>query len=112
MHIPGLLGMPRRIYTYEPGRGWDIWNLIVTIGVVFQAAGILVFVGNLLWSYFKGKSAGKRSLGRLDAGMVHHFAASGVQLRDDSDGQQPPPALGSQASRKIRIGDTSNGARR
>src|SRR5207302_489720 len=41
MHIPGLLGMPRRIYTYEPGRGWDTWNLIVTIGVFFQAAGIL-----------------------------------------------------------------------
>ena len=39
MHIPGLLGMPRRIYTYEPGRGWDIWNLIVTIGVFFQIAG-------------------------------------------------------------------------
>src|ERR1700720_972672 len=35
MHIPGILGMPRRIYTYEPGRGWEIWNLIVTIGVVF-----------------------------------------------------------------------------
>jgi cytochrome c oxidase subunit 1 len=58
MHIPGLLGMPRRIYTYEPGRGWDIWNLVVTIGVVFQAAGILVFAGNLVWSYFKGKDAG------------------------------------------------------
>ena len=58
MHIPGLLGMPRRIYTYEPGRGWDLWNLLATIGVVFQAAGVLVFVGNLLWSYFKGKSAG------------------------------------------------------
>src|SRR6204780_5274997 len=39
MHIPGILGMPRRIYTYEPGRGWDIWNLIVTIGVFFQPAG-------------------------------------------------------------------------
>ena len=39
MHIPGMLGMPRRIYTYEPGRGWEIWNLIVTIGVIFQAAG-------------------------------------------------------------------------
>ena len=37
MHIPGILGMPRRIYTYEPGRGWEIWNLIVTIGVVFQS---------------------------------------------------------------------------
>src|ERR1700723_343068 len=58
MHIPGILGMPRRIYTYEPGRGWDIWNLIVTIGVFFQALGTLVFVANLLWSYFKGKAAG------------------------------------------------------
>jgi cytochrome c oxidase subunit 1 len=58
MHIPGILGMPRRIYTYEPGRGWDVWNLIATIGVIFQAAGLLVFVGNLLWSYSKGKSAG------------------------------------------------------
>jgi cytochrome c oxidase subunit 1 len=54
MHIPGLLGMPRRIYTYEPGRGWDTWNLIITIGVLFQAAGILVFVGNLLWSRLRG----------------------------------------------------------
>jgi cytochrome c oxidase subunit I len=58
MHVPGILGMPRRIYTYEPGRGWDIWNLIVTIGVVFQAAGILVFAANLVWSYFRGKRAG------------------------------------------------------
>src|ERR1043166_5330479 len=58
MHIPGLLGMPRRIYTYEPGRGWDTWNLLVTIGVFFQAIATLVFVGNLLWSYFKGDTAG------------------------------------------------------
>jgi cytochrome c oxidase subunit I len=58
MHIPGMLGMPRRIYTYEPGRGWDVWNLIVTIGVFFQALGTVIFVTNLLWSYFKGKAAG------------------------------------------------------
>jgi cytochrome c oxidase subunit I len=58
MHIPGLLGMPRRIYTYEPGRGWDIWNFIVTVGVFFQAAGILVFLGNLAWSYLRGTAAG------------------------------------------------------
>jgi cytochrome c oxidase subunit 1 len=58
MHIPGLLGMPRRIYTYEPGRGWEIWNLIVTIGVVFQTLGILVFIYNLLSSYFRGETAG------------------------------------------------------
>ena len=58
MHVPGLLGMPRRIYTYEPGLGWDIWNLICTIGVFFQIAGTAVFVGNLLWSCFRGKAAG------------------------------------------------------
>src|ERR1700694_1930797 len=58
MHIPGILGMPRRIYTYEPGRGWDIWNLIVTTGVFFQAAGVLVFTGYLLWSYWRGESSG------------------------------------------------------
>jgi cytochrome c oxidase subunit 1 len=58
MHVPGLLGMPRRIYTYEPGRGWEIWNLICTIGVFFQIAGTFVFIGNLLWSYFKGRIAG------------------------------------------------------
>ena len=58
MHIPGLLGMPRRIYTYEAGRGWEIWNLIVSLGVIFQIAGILCWVVNFLWSYFKGKAAG------------------------------------------------------
>jgi len=58
MHIPGILGMPRRIYTYEPGRGWDVWNLIITIGVLFQGAGVLVFVGNLLWSYLRGERSG------------------------------------------------------
>ena len=58
MHVPGFLGMPRRIYTYEAGRGWEGWNLIVTIGVVFQAAAILVFSWNLLRSYCKGKIAG------------------------------------------------------
>jgi cytochrome c oxidase subunit 1 len=58
MHIPGILGMPRRIYTYEPGRGWENWNLIVTIGAFFQAAGILVFVFNLLWSLRTGDPAG------------------------------------------------------
>jgi cytochrome c oxidase subunit 1 len=58
MHVPGLLGMPRRIYTYEPGRGWEIWNLIVSVGAIFQMAGVMFFVVNLLWAYFKGDKAG------------------------------------------------------
>jgi cytochrome c oxidase subunit 1 len=58
MHIPGVLGMPRRIYTYEPGRGWEIWNVIVTVGAVFQCAGVLVFVFNLLRALLKSEPAG------------------------------------------------------
>jgi cytochrome c oxidase subunit 1 len=50
--------MPRRIYTYEPGRGWEGWNLIVSVGALFQAAAILCFVFNLVWSYFQGRLAG------------------------------------------------------
>ena len=59
MHIPGLLGMPRRIYTYEPGRGWENWNLIISLGALFQVAGVLVFVFNLSSSYFRGAPAGR-----------------------------------------------------
>ena len=58
MHIPGLMGMPRRVYTYEAERGWAVWNMIVSSGAVFQAAGTLLFVYNLIWSYFKGPAAG------------------------------------------------------
>ena len=54
MHVPGLLGMPRRIYTYEADRGWMIWNMIVSSGAVFQAIATVIFVYNMVWSYFKG----------------------------------------------------------
>jgi cytochrome c oxidase subunit I len=58
MHVPGILGMARRIYTYEADRGWGIWNFIVTLGVAFQTVAIACFVFNLLWSYFRGRLAG------------------------------------------------------
>jgi cytochrome c oxidase subunit 1 len=57
-HISGILGMPRRIYTYDPGRGWEIYNMISSIGVIFQVAGILCFVANVLWSLRRGTPAG------------------------------------------------------
>ncbi len=58
MHVPGILGMPRRIYTYEAGRGWEMWNLICTVGVAFQALGALIFILNVLLSLRKGRPAG------------------------------------------------------
>jgi cytochrome c oxidase subunit 1 len=58
LHFAGFLGMPRRIYTYQPGRGWDGVNLIASIGVIFQAAGILCFVINVVRSARSGERAG------------------------------------------------------
>jgi cytochrome c oxidase subunit 1 len=58
MHIPGLLGMPRQIYTYEADRGWATWNQVVSIGGFIQGIAIAILVYNLVHSYFKGKEAG------------------------------------------------------
>lgn len=58
MHIPGLLGMPRWVYTYEPGHHWMIWNLIVMVGAFLQAAAISVFIYNMVRSHFLGELAG------------------------------------------------------
>jgi heme/copper-type cytochrome/quinol oxidase subunit 1 len=58
MHIVGLLGMPRRVYTYPDGLGWEAYNLAETIGGFLTLAGILVLLGNLVVSYRRGAPAG------------------------------------------------------
>ena len=64
MHIVGLLGMPRRIYTYDDDLGWGIYNLISTIGVVFFIVpGIAVFVWNVVRSLRRGEPAGANPWG-------------------------------------------------
>ncbi|PXA97597.1 cytochrome ubiquinol oxidase subunit I [Nostoc sp. 3335mG] len=47
MHLAGLMGMPRRVYTYLPGQGLDLANLISTIGAFMMAAGVLLFLVDL-----------------------------------------------------------------
>jgi cytochrome c oxidase subunit I len=58
MHIVGMLGMTRRVYTYQSGLGWDGYNLVETIGAYVLAAGIVAIFANLLWSAFRGAAAG------------------------------------------------------
>ncbi|ACO33715.1 MULTISPECIES: cytochrome c oxidase subunit I [Acidobacterium] len=58
MHIPGILGMPRHIYTYEADRGWGVYNFIETIGAFVQAIAVLIFVYNIVISLMKGQDAG------------------------------------------------------
>ncbi|CAN5587393.1 hypothetical protein BH24ACT26_BH24ACT26_18020 [soil metagenome] len=58
MHVSGLLGQPRRTYTYEDGLGWDIWNLLSSLGSFVLAAGILVVFVDWFRSVRSGQPAG------------------------------------------------------
>jgi len=58
LHFAGILGMPRRIYTYAAGRGWEGLNLVASIGVIFQAAGVACLIWNIIRSVRKGAPAG------------------------------------------------------
>src|SRR5262249_55566226 len=55
MHILGLLGMPRRVYTYPSGVGWDALNQVATVGGFVFAIG----TGLTLWNFFVSRRKGR-----------------------------------------------------
>jgi cytochrome c oxidase subunit I+III len=57
MHWLGLAGMPRRVYTYPDGIGWNDMNLLATVGAGILAAGVLVFLANCGRSLWRGAAA-------------------------------------------------------
>ncbi len=58
MHLLGIFGMPRRIYTYPAGMGWTNLNLISTIGAFILGAGFAISFVNFFVSLKSGKEAG------------------------------------------------------
>jgi cytochrome c oxidase subunit I+III len=59
MHLTGLMGMPRRVYTYLPDQHWTVPNLISTLGAFLVAAGVLVWVIDMVRNFRPfGESAG------------------------------------------------------
>ncbi len=63
MHFSGMLGMPRRIYTYDSGQGWDTFNLISSIGAYMLVVSTSIFVYNFFRSRNKGEIAGSNPWG-------------------------------------------------
>jgi cytochrome c oxidase subunit 1 len=57
MHFLGLMGMPRRVYTYAAGLGWESLNLLATIGAFILALGFVVFFVNIARSLVAGERA-------------------------------------------------------
>jgi cytochrome c oxidase subunit 1 len=58
MHFSGMLGMPRRIYTYDSGQGWDSYNLMSSIGAYLLAVATVIFIYNFFMSRKRGAIAG------------------------------------------------------
>jgi cytochrome c oxidase subunit I len=58
MHILGLQGQPRRTHTYPEGMGWDLWNMVATIGGFTIALSALVFLVNVVRTRRRGEEAG------------------------------------------------------
>jgi len=59
MHLTGLQGMPRRVYTYLPGLGWDWLNMLSTVGALVMGVAVVLFVWNLVTSWRSGAVAGR-----------------------------------------------------
>jgi cytochrome c oxidase subunit I len=58
MHVLGLLGMPRRVYTYAPEMGWGTLNLVVSIGALIFFLSFVLFLWNVVRSLRGGAVAG------------------------------------------------------
>jgi cytochrome c oxidase subunit 1 len=82
MHFSGMLGMPRRIYTYDSGQGWDTFNLMSSIGAYLLVVSTSIFVFNFYRSRRNGEIAGSNpwQAGTLEwtipsPAPVYNFAA-------------------------------------
>ncbi|AKF92428.1 cytochrome c oxidase subunit I [Brevibacillus laterosporus] len=56
-HFLGLMGMPRRVYTFLPGQQLELGNLISTIGAIIMTVGTALFIVNVIYTNAKGKKA-------------------------------------------------------
>jgi cytochrome c oxidase subunit I+III len=57
MHVLGLMGMPRRIYTYGAETGWNVLSFVSSMGQVVNDLSMLLFVVNIVRALLKGERA-------------------------------------------------------
>jgi cytochrome c oxidase subunit I+III len=78
MHIAGLLGMPRRVWTYADTLGWDAWNLASSLGAFVLAAGVLIVMLDLLLHL---RPAGKVDANPWNAGTLEWLPLDNYAVR-------------------------------
>jgi cytochrome c oxidase subunit 1 len=58
-HFLGLLGMPRRVFTYGADQGWDLYNAISSSGAVFMAVAVIILLVNIVMTIAQNKAVGR-----------------------------------------------------
>jgi cytochrome c oxidase subunit I+III len=79
MHITGLAGMPRRVYTYPESLGWGPLNLLSTVGAFLIASGVLLFLVDLA-RHFR-PALGQNAGNVWDAGTLEWLPSGTYGLR-------------------------------
>jgi len=101
MHLTGLMGMPRRVYTYPEGLGWDLPNLLSTVGAFAFAAGVLVVLVDLALHL---RLAGKVDVNPWNASSLEwlpldNYAARSIPRVESLDPLWDQPGLREQVAR-------------
>ena len=111
MHYLGLVGMPRRNFTYPEGMGWDVWNLVASLSVLFMITGISLFVYNALRSARSGEVAGDdpwdaRTLEWAMSSPPPHYNFAEIPVVHGRDAlwEQKHPEEGHEAPRPVPAG--------
>ncbi|HEX2492866.1 MAG TPA: cytochrome c oxidase subunit I [Steroidobacter sp.] len=78
MHITGLLGMPRRVWTYSDALGWDVWNITSTIGAFVLASGVAIALLDVLLHL---RPAGKVNANPWNAGTLEWLPQDDYAIR-------------------------------
>ena len=97
MHLTGLRGMPRRVFTYPEGIGWDWLNLISTVGAFVFAAGVAVVVFDVMRPKHRAAEGRAEPLERRHARMAER-AGGELGRALHSRHREPLSALGPEGS--------------
>ena len=107
MHIVGLIGMPRRQWTYPSDLGWGTDNLIATLGAYLLASGLLLVAANLDRQLLPRPARGPRPVQRRDARMGRQLAPASRSTSRSSPRSRAPIRCGTS-----RTGPRMSGASR
>ncbi len=91
MHLLGLYGMPRRIYTYQAGLGWDWMNLLASGGALLMASAALTFIADAVRALRVGAPAGDNpwNAGTLEWAASSPPAHSNFPYQPTAGGREP-----------------------